>query len=485
MRKQMKSLTIALACLVVLAGVLVAVRFLLKGSEPQGDDPLGNVDELINVVSGSSEDIENITVKNPSGQYKVIYRKDTSGAKVWYIEELLEAQPVTGSGNAVASACANINAEEKFEDVTDLAQYGLDSPGATVDMKYSDGSSRTVYFGSAVPSDGGYYMNTSEDKGTVYVLSASSSNVFFRSLGDFLNLQLTAYEDAVMAGITRFQMEGALLAEPIDIVKPSEESEIAKLGFNLYDIVSPIQMEMKADVTTNLTRALMGVTAQSVVAVHPTEEELATYGMDEPQYALTVTHPDWEEPLVLKTSRVNGVTYLMKNREPVIFSMGSAGVLWHGWQLEDMMSNMVLMPRLGDLKTVRVTLEGTTYEFAVETAISEEKGTEGQMMPTRITLDGQELDLGNFKVFYQLMLNCIVNSRSDGAETGEAAVLTYEYVYTNGKSDVVEFIPAGNRRMYLALNGAPDYFIKDTYYDKVVEELPKLLNDQQVSIDWN
>ena len=105
MRKQMKSLTIALACLVVLAGVLVAVRFLLKGSEPQGDDPLGNVDELINVVSGSSEDIENITVKNPSGQYKVIYRKDTSGAKVWYIEELLEAQPVTGSGNAVASAC--------------------------------------------------------------------------------------------------------------------------------------------------------------------------------------------------------------------------------------------------------------------------------------------------------------------------------------------------------------------------------------------
>lgn len=82
MRKQMKSLTIALACLVVLAGVLVAVRFLLKGSEPQGDDPLGNVDELINVVSGSSEDIENITVKNPSGQYKVIYRKDTSGAKV-------------------------------------------------------------------------------------------------------------------------------------------------------------------------------------------------------------------------------------------------------------------------------------------------------------------------------------------------------------------------------------------------------------------
>ena len=154
-----------------------------------------------------------------------------------------------------------------------------------------------------------------------------------------------------------------------------------------------------------------------VVAGHPTEEELATYGMDEPQYALTVTHPDWEEPLVLKTSRVNGVTYLMKNREPVIFSMGSAGVLWHGWQLEDMMSNMVLMPRLGDLKTVRVTLEGTTYEFAVETAISEEKGTEGQMMPTRITLDGQELDLGNFKVFYQLMLNCIVNSRSDGAET--------------------------------------------------------------------
>ena len=107
------------------------------------------------------------------------------------------------------------------------------------------------------------------------------------------------------------------------------------------------------------------------------------------------------------------------------------------------------------------------------------------MMPTRITLDGQELDLGNFKVFYQLMLNCIVNSRSDGAETEEAAVLTYEYVYTNGKSDVVEFIPAGNRRMYLALNGAPDYFIKDTYYDKVVEELPKLLNDQQVSIDWN
>lgn len=485
MSKQMKSLVIGLGCLVVLAGVLLAVRFALKSSEPQGNDPLDNVAELINVVSGSSEDIETIRVKNPSDEYQVIYRKDSSGAKVWYIEDLLEATPVSGSGNAVASACANINAEEKFENVTDLAQYGLDSPKATAEIKYSDGSSRTVYLGSAVPSDGGYYMSTSEDKGTVYVLSASSSDVFFRTLGDFLNLQLTAYEDAVMAGVTRFQMEGTLLEEPIDIVKPSEQSEIAKLGFNLYDIVEPIRMEMKADITTNLTRSLMAVTAQSVVAVHPTAEELATYGMDDPQYVLTVTHPDWEEPLVLKTSRVNGVTYLMKDKEPVIFSMGSAGVPWHGWQVEDVMSNMVLMPRLGDLKTVRVKLDGAAYEFQVETAISEEKGTEGQMMPTRITLDGKEVNLDNFKVFYQLMLNCVVDSRSHATEAEGDAVLAYEYVYANGKSDVVEFIPTENRRMYLALNGAPDYFIKDTYYDKVAEELPKLLNDQQVSIDWN
>ena len=308
--------------------------------------------------------------------------------------------------------------------------------------------------------------------------------MFFQPLTDFLDLQITSYEDQVLANITGFTMSGTLLEEPIQIIKPDELTEVAKLGFNIYDIISPIQVEMKADVTSNLTQALMSIAANSALVVNPTEEELETYGMDDPDYVLEVTHPDWEDPLVLKTSKVNGVMYLMRNEEPVIFQVPNEAIVWYGWQVEDVMSSMVIMPRLGDLSQVEVAFEDTVYQFDIHTVLSEEKATEGQMIPESVSLGGEEINLANFQTFYQLMLNCRVDARSDGGEPEGEPVLTFVYTYADGGEDRVEFYRTENRRLYLSLNGAPDFFVRDTYYDKVVSEMDNLLNDIQVSIDW-
>lgn len=484
MSKKVRSLIISLAVVAVLGGILAGVTVYMNRTAPEEEDPLAGVTQLINVVSGSSEDLEHITVKNPTDEYDVIYKLNDYDSKVWYVEPLLEAQPMSGSGSSVASACANINATDKFENVEDMGEYGLADPAGEVIIDYSDGSQMTVYLGSPVPADGGYYISTDREPNTVYVLSATSSDVFFQPLTDFLDLQITSYEDQVLANITGFTMSGTLLEEPIQIIKPDELTEVAKLGFNIYDIISPIQVEMKADVTSNLTLALMSIAANSALVVNPTEEELETYGMDDPDYVLEVTHPDWEDPLVLKTSKVNGVMYLMRNEEPVIFQVPNEAIVWYGWQVEDVMSSMVIMPRLGDLSQVEVAFEDTVYQFDIHTVLSEEKATEGQMIPESVSLGGEEINLANFQTFYQLMLNCRVDARSDGGEPEGEPVLTFVYTYADGGEDRVEFYRTENRRLYLSLNGAPDFFVRDTYYDKVVSEMDNLLNDIQVSIDW-
>ena len=155
MSKKVRSLIISLAVVAVLGGILAGVTVYMNRTAPEEEDPLAGVTQLINVVSGSSEDLEHITVKNPTDEYDVIYKLNDYDSKVWYVEPLLEAQPMSGSGSSVASACANINATDKFENVEDMGEYGLADPAGEVIIDYSDGSQMTVYLGSPVPADGG------------------------------------------------------------------------------------------------------------------------------------------------------------------------------------------------------------------------------------------------------------------------------------------------------------------------------------------
>lgn len=81
----------------------------------------------------------------------------------------------------MAKRIAAITAEEKIENVTDLSQYGLDSPSRMIAFTVPDGE-HILYLGDYNSVIGRYYMYTEADNTVVYTVNANIYNAFSKAL---------------------------------------------------------------------------------------------------------------------------------------------------------------------------------------------------------------------------------------------------------------------------------------------------------------
>lgn len=82
----------------------------------------------------------------------------------------------------MVSSVASISASGKISDVTDLAQYGLDSP-QTISLTMSDGKTLDIMLGDYNEVSGNYYAMTSEGD-DVYLISGEYVYQFECSMED-------------------------------------------------------------------------------------------------------------------------------------------------------------------------------------------------------------------------------------------------------------------------------------------------------------
>jgi len=98
-----------------------------------------------------------------------------------------------------------------------LAQYGLKQPGMTVTIGYRDNTKETLYFGGAVPTGGGYYLERAGDQ-TVYIVSSSVYEAFHRALQE---LKQTEQEKADLAAARAAETSAAPSPAPEASAAPS------------------------------------------------------------------------------------------------------------------------------------------------------------------------------------------------------------------------------------------------------------------------
>ena len=72
----------------------------------------------------------------------------------------------------------SLQAAGKLENVSNPADYGLESPSVTATAVWTDGTSITYSMGDATPFEDGYYLSLSGKSDTIYIISTSLSNMF-------------------------------------------------------------------------------------------------------------------------------------------------------------------------------------------------------------------------------------------------------------------------------------------------------------------
>jgi type II secretory pathway pseudopilin PulG len=92
--------------------------------------------------------------------------------------------------DTMLSTLSSITANSTIESVSDVSQYGLDTPVQQVNIQFTDGAQTTLVFGMENEVLGGYYLQVSGDENVYLVDSTYMTSTLNKSVED-----LTAEEE--------------------------------------------------------------------------------------------------------------------------------------------------------------------------------------------------------------------------------------------------------------------------------------------------
>ncbi len=197
------------------------------------------------------------------------------------------AWPVDQSAvQTLADKLLALQGTRKLEDVTSLADYGLDTPTMTVTATWKDASSTTYSMGDATPFADGYYLKLSTQDDVIYTIATSLSTTFNKTQKD-----LVAMEEIP----TISEVSSITVGTTFAAVKKSESTTVNpdQLWYDATD------EPLTASKVEALVSAAKGIAWDELVSAAATEDELTTYQLDDAHATVITLTGDEDASLTL------------------------------------------------------------------------------------------------------------------------------------------------------------------------------------------
>ncbi len=206
--KSVKSVIIAAGVLLVL-GVVMMVLMLTapkNGGDSSSSDDITSavVDETVNITGQQTDNVLSLAVSNENGNYtferqkRVVSSTDSEGkvsSKDEYYWTSVDLKGVPQSDTTVRNFVNNLAAlpakSVVEENADDLAKYGLESPAASAEVSFEDGSRIKLNFGIQNPANTSTAYCCTEGSNTVYLVNYYSVSGAYSSVNRYANLVLT------------------------------------------------------------------------------------------------------------------------------------------------------------------------------------------------------------------------------------------------------------------------------------------------------
>ncbi len=498
MKSAAKNLLIVGAGVVVLGGVLAALLLTGGEGEEESSAPESSSSSSISLVSREEEDITSMEVTNQYGTYTIVPYENVSEVEVsdesggttiqtttntlYRIAEYGDSAPLnTYTTERVLECGFSLNATRNIGEVSDLAEYGLVEPQATVNVSFNDGTNFEYYLGNENAGDAsGRYMCVAGSN-NVYIVSVDDE--IFEDKTTFVNrtlltLSLGADED-ISTAIGHLNLSGSYYPDPIDITMNEDSS---------FTMIAGHEMELDTDEYTEMVAGLPSLSADDVAYVCPTAEEIASCGLEEPTAVLEFTIRDGDTYRLKAGLSDNGMTYVMVDGKDAIYLLSDATVAgWARNSAYNLRSKFVKLPMITEVESLTVNVEGEITEFKLSRTVDEEKSTEDLTQYTyEVTGNGKALTYDDhFQKYYQSIIGIQILEETDEQPTGEPTVtLTYHYYDEFDRpDDVITFYPAGTRRYIAQTNGGTDGLVSSSYVERIGPNTEKMLNDERIYVN--
>ena len=290
----MRGLTSTIALVVVLAGLVGYIYFVDR------DRPPGGTETKPKVFDVSSEDIEEVHVKNAAGDTTRLRRNGTD----WQIIDPREAEADAGTVSSVTSSLAALEVQRVVdENPADLEQYGLSSPRLDVAFRATDQKDlQRLLVGELTPSGGDLYARKPPDS-RVFLISSYLDATFDKTTFDFRDKAILKFE--------RDKADG------IELVGGPTALRLSRNGTD-WRIVKPIAGRADYGAAEGLVSRLSSAQMRNIVAEDATD--LKPYGLDRPSLTASVTSGSSRATLLLGKSGDQGL-FAKDASRPVVFTV--------------------------------------------------------------------------------------------------------------------------------------------------------------------
>ena len=209
--------------------------------------------------------------------------------ETWQYDENTNFPLNQSSLTGMSTQLESLSASRKLKDnLDDAAEYGLDSPSNEVTMKDSDGTEFTIYFGNTNDSASVTYVYTSAGE-EIYTIDSGVADYFSHPLLDMIVEDELPDPDstAVFQKLTIRQGDDTLSLKFRETSDPSlDYLERCSWSANLNGET----FAADDDAVSSLTSTLSSLTTSGCAAFDVAENELSTYGLDQPGAVITMKY---------------------------------------------------------------------------------------------------------------------------------------------------------------------------------------------------
>lgn len=497
MKKNTRYILITLAAAVVLGGAVTALLLTQPETEETSSSSSSTSSATdISVFSYEDADVQSITVKNPDGEIKILTRTETVESEssddessseteektVFYLDGIDEGLQSASSVSTLAGYGTSLSATSEVGSAEELSlsEYGLDSPEITVTTVLKDGTETSYSIGNQSPVSGYYILHD----GKIYVGLISES--LYNTPLDFVNttvLTITPPESddsstEASNEYTSFTFSGSNFPEEVKVVPQTDSLTSA------FKLTAPYEVNVNTTTIQNIATSVESLTASSVAAVDPTDEQLEEYGLKNPTVRMSFT-VNGESYTLLSGKVENSSQYVMLEGVDVVYVFDEASVsAWADATLFTVRDSFVWLQMITDVSKLTIETPNKTDVFTLTRTENEESSTEDNTVYDYAVkgTDGQEITYqGVFTSYYQTIIGIqLLDETTETSVSGDPMLrVTYEF-YEGGSPKVVEFYSAGNRRCVVKVDDQVIGVVSETLVQDAIDNTETVLQNKSV-----
>lgn len=443
------------------------------------------------------KEIESVKITNTEGTFNItaLSGNDTAETPAFLINELvLSNAPLNSASlNSMLSYLSGITAKQLVEEnAEDLEKYGLLTPSASAEIKFTDGTEAAFCIGVSAPTGSFNYIrrNGSND---VYIAASYTVSGLLNSQFDYVKTQVMAEYDTenqpTVLKLTVTKPDGDITI--VEALPETSEGGVIKT-FNTHKFVQPITAELDSTASQSLIYGMYGLTAEKAVWSGMDVLDYELSGLNEPScvvemqvggkvYTLSIGLPVVEEAED-GTKALVGYYGTFSEVPNVLYLFPQSSLPWLNIDYEALMAKLFLMPYIYSVSDLIVETQEKSLHFTI-TESEEEFGDDSGY---DFYLDGERIeDEKKFKTLYQYLISARAESLYTApAEMPLLARYTYKYKDSVLPDDVVELYESDDRKIIIYLNGSPLYKCRAMYATRLIQNIDAFLSGGEINTSW-